>query len=85
MLLVGMVTQTINLKLGQDEFCEIGAASSNRIYLEAIILFVSGAFTLRGMKMIVAYVLEEFNDTGGLRDNITAVSQRTVIVILIQI
>ena len=75
MLLVGMVTQTINLKLGQDEFCEIGAASSNRIYLEAIILFVSGAVTLRGMKMIVAYVLEEFNDTGGLRDNSTAVSQ----------
>ena len=25
--------------------------------------------------MIVAYVLEEFNDTGGLRDNSTAVSQ----------
>ena len=75
MLLVGMVTQTINLKLGQDEFCEIGAASSNRIYLEAIILFVCGAVTLRGMKMIVAYVLEEFNDTGGLRDNSTAVSQ----------
>jgi PAS domain S-box-containing protein len=75
MLLVGMVTQTINLKLGQDEFCEIGAASSNRIYLEAIILFVSSAVTLAGMKMIVAYVLNEFNETGGLRDGNKVMSQ----------
>jgi hypothetical protein len=45
----------------------MGASSSNRINLEAIVLFVGLAFTA-GMKSLVAYALNEFNDTGGLRD-----------------
>jgi len=68
MLQVGMVTKTINQKLGQNESCEIVASSSNRINLEAMVLFVILTFTLAGMKTIVAYVLNEYNDTGGLRD-----------------
>jgi len=68
MLHIWMVTKTINRKLGQFESCEMSASSSNRIHLEAIVLFIGLAFTMAGMKMIVAYVLNEFNDTGKLRD-----------------
>eukprot|EP00985_Skeletonema_marinoi_P023688 scaffold15914_cov140-Skeletonema_marinoi.AAC.8 len=68
MLHIWMVTKTINRKLSQFESCEMSASSSNRIHLEAIVLFIGLAFTMAGMKMIVAYVLNEFNDTGKLRD-----------------
>eukprot|EP00984_Skeletonema_dohrnii_P003363 scaffold1131_cov125-Skeletonema_dohrnii-CCMP3373.AAC.4 len=68
MLQIWMVTKTINRKLSQFESCEMSASSSNRIHLEAIVLFICLAFTMAGMKMIVAYVLNEFNDTGKLRD-----------------
>mmetsp|Transcript_3132 Transcript_3132/g.6526 ORF Transcript_3132/g.6526 Transcript_3132/m.6526 type:complete len:1247 (+) Transcript_3132:71-3811(+) len=68
MLQIWMVTKTINRKLSQFESCEMSASLSNRIHLEAIVLFICLAFTMAGMKMIVAYVLNEFNDTGKLRD-----------------
>ncbi len=74
MLHVWMVTKTINQKLGQFESCEIDGTSPKRINLEAMVLFVSLAFTLAGMKMIVAHVLNEFNDTGKLRDANKSVS-----------
>ncbi len=68
MLQVWMVTKTINLKLDHFPTCKIDASSSGRINLEAIVLFIILALTMAGMKMIVAYVLNEFNDTGKLLD-----------------
>ena len=70
MLQVWKVTKTINHKLGHLASCKIDASSpsSGRINLEAIVLFIILALTMAGMKMIVAYVLNEFNDTGKLLD-----------------
>ncbi len=68
MLQVWMVTKTIHQKLDHFSTCKIDASSSGRINLEAIVLFILLALTMAGMKMIVAYVLNEFNDTGKLLD-----------------
>lgn len=70
MLQVWMVTKTIHHKLGHFSTCKIdvSSSSSGRINLEAIVLFIILALTMAGMKMIVAYVLNEFNDTGKLLD-----------------
>lgn len=76
MLQVWMVTNTINQKFGRYQVCEMGVCSSSRINLEAMVLFVGLAFTFAGMKMIVAYVLNEFNDTGGLRHANKAISPK---------
>ena len=63
-----MITETINQKLGLDCFCNEGI-SPNAIKLEAIIAFLFLFAMLFAMKVIIVYVLNEFNDTGGLKSN----------------
>jgi len=62
-----MITQTINDKLAQHCFCETDAISPSRVKLEAIFAFFFFFAMLFAMKVIVVYVLNEFNDTGGLK------------------
>ncbi|KAL7533458.1 hypothetical protein ACHAXR_007573 [Thalassiosira sp. AJA248-18] len=63
------ITETINVKLGQELFCAIGTLSPNTVKLEAILAFLFLFCVLVVMKVTIAYVLNEFNDTGGLKSN----------------
>lgn len=75
-----MITWTINEKIGQESFCSLYAASSNRIIFEAVLIYLSFASMLSAMRMIVEYVLKEFNDAGGLKrtDEPTSWTRRAV-------
>ena len=66
-----MITGTINAKLSRGAFCEIDTFLPNRIRLEAVLVFFFLSFILFAMKMTTAYVLNEFNDTGGLKSSIS--------------
>lgn len=65
---IWMITGTINEKLGQGPFCEENTLSPNRVKLEAILSFFFLFTMLLSMKKTIAYVLNEFNDTGGLKN-----------------
>jgi len=64
-----MITGTINEKLGQDSLCEIRTLSPSRVKLEAILAYFLLFSMSSTMKKIIAYVLDEFNDTGGLKSS----------------
>ena len=64
-----MITGTINIKLESGTYCDIQTFSPYQIKLEAVLIFSLLLFMLFAMKVTIAYVLNEFNDTGGLKSS----------------
>mmetsp|Transcript_42055 Transcript_42055/g.88287 ORF Transcript_42055/g.88287 Transcript_42055/m.88287 type:complete len:311 (+) Transcript_42055:2-934(+) len=64
-----MITENISEVLYQDSLCGTDTLSPTRIRVESVLSFFLLTFMLYAMKSIIAYVLNEFNDTGGLITN----------------
>jgi len=62
-----MIVTTINLKLRSGIFSTLDTISSNVVDVEAVVIFSLLLFMIFFMKVTIAYVLENFNDTGGLK------------------
>jgi len=62
-----MIVTTINLKLSSGIFSTLDTISSNVVDVEAVVVFSLLLFMIFFMKVTIAYVLENFNDTGGLK------------------
>lgn len=62
-----MIVTTINLKLSSGIFSTLDTISSNVVDVEAVVVFSLLLLMIFFMKITIAYVLENFNDTGGLK------------------
>jgi len=62
-----MIVTTINLKLSSGIFSTWDTISSNVVDVEAVVVFSLLLLMIFFMKVTIAYVLENFNDTGGLK------------------